>query len=148
VAYSLEQKKWFHHRDQDRCQFPIWDSKRRQWRICGSTVELQVHHIIPQRFSIATRGCTLDIATNGILICLECHKKIHKDLAQAFNAYHADQHSFSKMIHRRDERMKRGEIYWDSQYDLMLLRIAEKNTFTFKRRGGYKFPRTKVHHRK
>jgi len=140
VAFTEEQKRWFHLRDQERCQFPIWNPKTKRWRICGSLEKLQVHHLQPQRFTLATQGKTIDTATNGLLICLTHHKKIHPDLEVAFNLYHLNKESFKEMSVSRDQRVNQGEIYWNSQWDLMMVRISEKNTFTFKKRGGYRYP--------
>lgn len=41
--------------------------------VCGSTTNLEVHHIIPVEFSPELVLCE----TNGITLCRDCHKMVH-----------------------------------------------------------------------
>lgn len=38
---------------------------------CGSTIELHIHHIVPKQYG------GLDIESNLILLCKECHETLH-----------------------------------------------------------------------
>ncbi len=62
-------KKWLRLKDQ------IHYEKKGKCEICGSKVNLQVHHILPR----SECPCLTFDKENLMLLCGDCHKKIHQE---------------------------------------------------------------------
>ena len=144
MAFTEKQREWFHERDGGKCMFHERKFRKGKWVWvrCNSTKKLAVHHVVPARWAKAhLPGWNKDIPTNGIVLCRKHHCWVHPDLVEAFAQYHNDPKSFEKMLERRDLLVLKGEIYWVADWDWMLRRLAQKNTFRFRRKGGPAFPK-------
>lgn len=147
-ALSAKQRKWILERDDHQCQFPVYDEER-GWHACGSRDRLQVHHINPQRWGKA-EGKTeeeLDRPENLLTLCYYHHQIfIHPDMETARKDYGRQKtlgidkpDSFRWTFKKRDEAIKRGEHYWNDDWDEAMKEIAKERTDNFIIRGK-KYP--------
>jgi hypothetical protein len=145
LAYSDKQKKWFHERDDERCQL----EKAKVPHECNGSVKLpvekrknHVHHIIPQRYAEEVGIKNPDTDLNGILICKNIHvgddpNVIHPDIAKAKTK--AD---FTQVFEERQKKLKKRQRYWNDMFDSLLHIISMKNTQKAEEKG-LKFPKKK-----
>ena len=145
-VYTKKQRDWIVQRDGGRCMFHErkFRNGRWQWVRCDSTHNLEVHHIIPQRWCEKhLPGWNKDIPTNGITLCRRHHGWVHPDMQEAYRQYHKDPDSFKKMIEKRDVLVIKGVQYWVTDWDWMFSRLARKGTARYSRK--VRFPRRKRH---
>lgn len=81
-------------------------------------------------------------AYNGITLCEFHHvgneNAIHPDTFEALLAYRAgDKKAFEKMMEKRAELCKKGIPYWNSDHDLMFVRIVQKANVSYLRKNPY-----------
>ena len=137
TALSKKQRKWVLDRDNHQCQFPVYDEKR-GWHVCGSRDRLQTHHLCPQRWGKA-EGKTeeeLDDPYNLLTLCYYHHQVfIHPDMELARKDYGRQKKlgikkpdSFKWIFKKRDEAVKRGEHYWNDDWDKFMKEIARERT--------------------
>lgn len=69
MPYTQAQKVWFHERDLNCCQFPVWNKKRHKFGYCHTTDHLEVHHVYAQRMTLLWFGRIEDTPENGVLLC-------------------------------------------------------------------------------
>lgn len=138
VGFTKAQRKWFLERDGHQCRM-MWMEDGR-WIRCSNTIHLHVHHARPRgwcsRHYPPTYG--VNCQNNGIVICSFHHVgfgmpaylwdtlAIHPDNEPARLAYRAgDKMAYTKMIERRTELNKKAIPYWNTRFDLMLIRWIE-----------------------
>lgn len=134
-AFTPEQKRWFHERDNHQCQFPV-DYDDTKYTPCGRPGQ-EVHHIEPQRWC-KNNGVPeeeIDSATNGILLCRDHHQNvIHgPDMPLAKANYRADKNSYKKAFKKREQLVEAGLKYWNDTWDHVLKKIANVRTERFDR---------------
>lgn len=131
-------------RDRSRCQFPIYDEEK-GWRFCGSTDRVQVHHISPQRWSeffMLEADC--NEFANLITLCFYHHQsEIHPDMIEARHNYGIQKsrgiekpNSYQQVFNNRDELIREGETYWNTDYDEFFSQRAEEQSGRIEVRFG------------
>lgn len=145
MAYTRGQRSWFlrvysQTSGYPMCHFPIY-SEECGWGYCGSTSNLHVHHVIPQRFFRLFVGDNPNTSDNGILLCAKHHVGkgykgsldwrnevvyvVHPDIAWAFQHYNTlKREAFDKVFKGRDEIAGKGKTYWNTDWDKALKEIA------------------------
>lgn len=138
---TREQREWVLERDSYECQMFRFHEGR--WEQCGSRRNLEVHHILPQRwmsFHLPTRA--KHVPTNLITLCRDCCHSgpmgIHPDMWTARRNYKNNNNSFKEAFEHRDELVGKGIPYWQTDWDWMLIRRARKLTARFSKKK--KFP--------
>lgn len=127
------QREKIRRRDGMKCRFPTYKGGRIHY--CKNEYNLEVHHIVPRRWSrvYAPRWNTHE-ATNLILLCKQCHRRIHPDLEWAYANYHKlDKTTFTTMIEERDRKVEKGECYWETKWDSKMSLVAHRRTAKMKR---------------
>ncbi len=142
-AFTPEQRFWFHERDEHQCQFPV-DYSDKSYVPCGSSKNIQIHHLKPQRWS-KYHGKTedeIDCPENGISLCEAHHQGvIHNDMLAAKLAYGKNKDSYKKAFAKRNELVEQELPYWNTAYDEVMERIINarnrmfEKPFPEKRRG-------------
>lgn len=61
---------------------------------------------------------------------------IHPDMLEAFRGYDGKKDAFKETFEARDEAVKRGEIYWNTDHDSEMKSTAEERS----RRFNFRFP--------
>jgi len=145
MSLSEKQKQWIHKRDAEECQFP--DFEKGQLAKCGNERQLEVHHILCQRYAQGLLGMSeqeIDDPRNLILICKAHHDGVvHPDVYTALDEYRqGNKNSFKEMQENRDRIVAEGDIYWNDTYDEALKYVAEERTDAWAVRG-HKWPRKK-----
>ena len=136
LAFTKAQRSAIVERDGGKCQFPADHP-------CNGQAQLQVHHIIPQRYAKEVGIENPDFAENGITFCEISHQeKIHPDMFEARQHYHKDSGAYDKAFKEREEKLKRKETYWNTTWDRVLHVIAVRNTQRAIS-NGWKFPEPK-----
>lgn len=131
LAFSHLQREAILQRDGLECQAPFEHD-------CGG--ELQVHHILPQRYLEKLKVPEADFATNGITLCEHAHQVIHPDMEEARNKYRqGDHNSYYEMGEERNSQVEQRKIYWNPQYDRQMTVVALRNTQQAEK-GGWKWP--------
>ena len=75
-AYPKQQaKKKKRGRVTDETYYKVWNSCNGTCQLCGSRLSLQLHHI---RYRSERRDL-INEPQNCIMLCLECHLKVHGD---------------------------------------------------------------------
>ena len=139
LAFTSSQKKAIRERDGNRCQFPADHP-------CNEKAELQVHHIIPQRYAKEVGIEDPDFAENGITLCEISHQnKVHPDMQEAQQTYHKNPNSFAQAFQKRDDKLKSREVYWNTTWDRLLHVLAVRNTQRAIK-GGWVFPNKTERH--
>jgi hypothetical protein len=133
-AFTRKQRDAIVERDDNKCQFPEHHKHK------GG---LQVHHIIPQRYS-EQLGIDPDFPENGLTLCEDSHHKVHPDIKRAKQTYHqkkrVGESSFNEVFQERQEKIKNKEIYWDDSWDRKMSTTAVRNTQK-KSKLGWLFPK-------
>lgn len=132
MAYTEKQKRWIRERDKNMCQFPV-SHKEDSYRPCGKTKQLQIHHIIPQRWArdvLKMKPHEIDTAENGITLCENHHQGfVHGiDMPEAKSNYHIDKQSYEKAFAKRNGLVAIGIAYWNTKWDDLFKRIATRRT--------------------
>lgn len=135
--FSEKQRKAILLRDNNKCQAPFKHNCRGR---------LEVHHIIPQHYARTILGLTeeeTDKPENALTICLNAHRIIHPDLDQILIHYHElvdrGMVPFRQLEDARGETLKQKKVYWDTQYDRLMLTLAFKRT-AYAKRDNWEFP--------
>lgn len=135
-SFTKEQRDWFIERDEGMCQFPV-SATDSSYTPCGREEKLEVHHVIPQRYSkdvLHKPESEIDVPENGITLCNLHHQKVvHPDMALALANYHKDKGSFKKAFSLRDELVKQGLVYWNNAWDGLFTRIVQARNRTVQR---------------
>lgn len=148
IGFTEAQKRWFRERDGYRCQMHWVENGR--WVRCKNT-DVQIHHIIPRGWASMHYpvGFPVNGMNNGICICASCHvgknigitnppHVIHIDNIIAENAYRkGDKNAYKKMFEQRLRLSEKGIPYWQTQFDMMLMRIVQKENGRFSRVKPY-----------
>jgi len=132
-VFSPKQKGWFHQRDNNECQFPVFHSDD-AYTPCGNDNRLQVHHISPQRWSKDVphwNSGQIDSKDNGIVLCEEHHQLVHEDMHEAHANYKRNKKSYEVIFQRRDREVKQKQKYWNPRWDELFKRIAIARNKTF-----------------
>jgi len=141
TGFTDNQRKWFHERDNNRCQFRWFNGLK--WMQCGETKHLQIHHILPRGFAKMhmPKNFQLNGSMNGICLCVNHHvgsNGVHPDTYLAKQSYNnGDKQAFEKMMEARAKLNRAGQVYWNSKWDWQFIRIARKNTLKFIRAHPY-----------
>jgi len=130
VAFNKRQREWFLRVYGHRCAF--YEFKDNGWVRCKATSSLQVHHIVPVRFSKKwLPKFSRDACLNGIVLCKRHHGWIHPDMTKAYSTYRVNNNSFNDMISERDILVARGDIYWNCRWDWQLKRVCKKMVHSY-----------------
>lgn len=135
-AFTKKQREAILERDGNKCQFPEKHVHKG---------ELQVHHIIPQRYAEEVGIENPDFAENGISLCEEAHvgpQGVHPDIFQAKKKYKQNPNSYVEIFNQRKEKLKKKQIYWDDTWDRQMHVVAVRNTQKATREGWI-FPEKK-----
>jgi len=117
-AFSTKQRKSIIERDKEYgmqnnkggCQFPNTHD-------CNGDKQVQVHHILPQRYC-AELGIDPDFEANGITLCEHAHQVIvHPDMVIAKRDYVKNGRSYAPIFEARADKLKNKEPYWVTIYD-------------------------------
>ena len=142
MGYTKKQRDWFNRVYGEQCAFH--EFKRGVWRRCETTTKLHIHHILPTRWAKRwVPNFNRDRPLNGILLCKRHHGWLHSDMTAAYAEYgKGNKQAFEEMIAKRDKLVERGEIYWQSQWDWMFIRLVRKAVFRYYRKHPEdKFPK-------
>ncbi len=133
LAYTAKQKTFIKERDGNKCVFPAPHKCNGSEAIPIEERKLQVHHIIPQRYSEQVGIENPDTLLNGITLCKNAHvgpKGIHPDIATAHT-----REQFSQVFENRAKLLKDKKIYWVDKWDRLLHVVAMKNSQKFEKEG-------------
>lgn len=132
-SYTNRQRRWFHRVYNGQCAFYEFSEKAGRWRRCPSRTRVQIHHLIPVRWSKRWfPSFNYDSCLNGVALCLKHHCEIHPDLKFAYDEYRTgNKLAFKMMMKYRDEEVAKGIPYWDGTWDFLLRRIARKFIFRY-----------------
>ena len=139
-GFTKRQKDWISKRD-NGCQFPK-DGEDGELKKCRIKLNTHIHHIYPQRQAEhdgLDEDNEVDRPENGIELCEYHHTKvIHPDMPEAMADYGRQKtlgikkpDSFKRMFDKRQEKMNKGEKYWDDSYDEYFQEVAQENTDKF-----------------
>ncbi|HZX14966.1 MAG TPA: hypothetical protein VFF49_11280 [Thermodesulfobacteriota bacterium] len=67
---------------------------------------------------------------------------VHPDMIQTFKNYDGTKDSFKKTFGERDELVKNGDVFWNTEHDEEMLKTARDNTDNAAA-GGWRFPQRK-----
>lgn len=130
-AFTKEQREAIRARDGGNCQV-----KKVIPHECNDNKGVQIHHILPQRFSKDMGIINPDYPENGISLCENFHQHyIHPDMGIAQKKYGQDRESFKEAFARRNEMLENKQIYWNTNYDRIMGVIAVRNTQKSKKEG-------------
>lgn len=134
-GFTDAQRKWIKNRDAGECQ------------LCGSTDQLEVHHITPWRWAATVLHWDMvrvNLPTNGITLCQQCHSRgnnaIHPDWARATHKYQDDKKIYDQVFAVRDDLCRKQQPYWMTAHDNRLTTIAVKRTMQFIADGNFPSP--------
>lgn len=116
--FTHAQRDAIKERDGNKCQAPVPHH-------CGGN--LNVHHIFGQRYCYELK-INPDFPENGITLCENFHQKvIHPDSSIAMKCL--DEQTAMRVVEeRRIELMADRIIYWNDEFDRVLMMTAVKNT--------------------
>ena len=129
-AYTNLQRDWWLKVYGGRCHFTNY-TEDRGFFICDRSDRIEIHHITPGSYIRAQRP---DLDPNqinfmenhlGIALCKAHHIfVIHPDIGEAFQNYGQDKDGISKVIKRHKELAALGEIFWNDNFDQLMLHTA------------------------
>ncbi len=143
---SRLQRDWVVRRDGNRCQKFVFVNGR--WLQCKEKRDIQVHHIYCKRAMELWSPDVCPHTPDNLLSLCRCHHVsedgVHQDAAYALKNYRrGDKDAFKKMFAERELKLQRGQIYWNSQWDILFLRRAAKMTARYlSRKPNDTFPQT------
>lgn len=146
MSLTERMRSWIIKRDDNQSQLRHYTEKKgfktKDVETCkdcdGEGCGLQVHHIDPRR----NGG---DDVPDNLITVLQCEhngkkKKgkladvrkefvIHEDMVEVFEEYRkGDKQAFNKMGKKRQEKLERGEVYWNTDHDDEMLETAKERT--------------------
>ena len=131
--FTKRQRSAIIDRDGHCCQFPTY-SEGLGWGKCQANgdTKLHVHHILSVRW-LSYLGYTrkeINNPLNLITLCEGHHLgTIHPDATDARDMYRAGiTTAYVDMAKIRNEMVKDGVIYWNTDYDEAMLAVVQKNT--------------------
>lgn len=153
IGFTDSQRRWILERDGYRCQFRMMQLGH--WVRCRNTKDLHVHHVVPRFWASLHYPWDFEIngVSNGITICAGHHVGkgldienapyvIHADNIRAYIAYrNGNRNAFNEMLEARGDLARRGIPYWVTTWDMMLLRIAQREAAKFE---GREYPRHRI----
>lgn len=119
LALTKRERDSILERDDNRCQFPLK-------HVCRG--DLQVHHVIPQRYAerLGIPSSMYDQPENLITLCFNVHvgddpNCIHPDIRAARSDYRrGDKNAFAEAFHVREELIRARQPYWNTANDRLL----------------------------
>lgn len=142
MPFTRKQRKWYLRVYGNRCTFH--ELHNGVWQRCIRREKLEVHHIVPVRWSkLWMPEFNRHACLNGILLCRGIHHfRIHPDLRLAFDQYHYNKLSFKDMVWDRDSIAAKGIPYWNTDWDWMLRYLARRFIYRhFYHNPGDTFPK-------
>lgn len=144
ASFTLAQRKAILERDGHKCQAPIEHECNGSPKMPEEDRKLQVHHLIPQRYSEVVGIPNPDFELNGLTLCEKFHQEvIHPDMIEAKKTYYKDKGAFKKVFEARNQKLKNKEVYWNTVYDRQLHVTAVRNS-QLARQNGWEFPEKKT----
>ena len=144
LAYTDKQKKYFKKRDGGVCQLEkvIDHNCTASKKTPEDDREIDIHHIVPQRYAEAVGIKNADTPLNGVSVCKNIHRgrdknAIHPDIAGTHS-----QDDFAKVFEERQKKLKDKKPYWNTAFDRILHVIAMRNTEKAEE-NGLEFPKKK-----
>ena len=144
---TREQKEWIKARDGHKCV------------LCGSTRNLEVHHIIGHALQhyVVNGEEVPETPLNLVTVCHKCHtlsrddaRAIHPDMSYALHRYHDDPGIIDKVFRRRRKKLRReikDKPLWNHEHDYKLQQHAIYATLDYIAQG-HKWPTGKKKKRK
>lgn len=121
MAFSQRQRQNIIERDGNKCQFP-------ERHRCNGNQQLQVHHVIPQRYAKDVLHIDPDYEDNGITLCEYSHQNlVHPDMSKARKEYGKNKNSYKDTFEARQEQLRNRQIYWNDKWDRLFNSIVQKN---------------------
>lgn len=124
---SYRQREAIRKRDNYQCQHPD--------KSITHGGRLEVDHLLPQRWGYNHLGLSEEQIDSPINLITECQnhhrghpKSRHPDAHVAWITFHEDKEAFVRMEKARNDKLVKGEKYWNSTHDEELLQIARINT--------------------
>ncbi len=125
-AYTPKQREWWLRVFSSQCAFPV-EFDDGGIRSCGRSENLEVHHIQPDAWTRAQEPWQDPNDTAGILLCRAHHNgTIHPDIGEARDNYWCNQDSFAEALTKHKELARRGDIFWNDDFDEMLRAVSEE----------------------
>lgn len=141
VGFTQKQRRFFLDAFNNRCGFHT--KANGVWLRCVNTTELEVHHIVPRgwcklnmRKSFAVNGIR-----QGIPLCRYHHHQVHPDMKPALKAYReGNKQAFEQMMERRKRLNEQGRPYWNTEWDLLFIRLNLRFVGKFTAKFKQKYP--------
>lgn len=155
-GFTAKQRKWILARDNRVCQFLKFDAVSRKWVLCGNRSHLQVHHILPrgwvyEHLHYMIEDDSVNDALNGITLCGGHHVGhdmvsatiyvVHPDNHKAQLAYrNGNKNAYQELMDCRKGFNQQGIPYWNTRWDVLLLRRARLLTARYLSAGAVSYP--------
>lgn len=126
-----KQRKYILKRDGNRCQFRYFrNGKIKQ---CFETGRLEVHHVLSRRFmGVWFKEHDVDNPLNMITLCQNHHQSVmHPDISEALSGLDIKT-AMSNVMDARNKIVAKGEVYWNTKWDCILILFARVNTYDCK----------------
>lgn len=115
--------------------------------MCDHTENLEVHHIIPFRYSLTVLKAPIKLVnapTNAICLCRLCHsgnsESVHPDMALAHRSYSQDKTVYSQVFAQRDSLCIDRKTYWFTGHDDWFKELALERTMEYLLKTGIPWP--------
>lgn len=145
VGFTDKQRKYFHTVYANQCAFHT--KVNGYWTRCTNTSRLEVHHIIPRGWARMNMPHSFEVngVENGITLCKHHHEMVHPDVPVARELHrNGNKAAFAEMMATRKELNEQGVPYWNTQWDLMFLRLNKRFVSKFNERVHNPYPRHKI----
>lgn len=110
---------------------------------CDDPQGVERHHILPQRYAQKV-DFDPDLPENIATLCKNFHRQyIHPDVKEAVSHYYEDKSkgidTFHNLFTQRQEKLDNRQVYWNPEFDRVLLAQAQKQN-TQARKRGWRWP--------
>lgn len=141
AGFTKKQREFFLDAYGHQCAFH-W-KQNGKWIRCKNTKRLEVHHIYPRGWCRVnmSRRFPVNGIQQGIVLCRHHHWWVHPDMSPAMQEYRrGNKQAIKQMMERRKELNQKGKPYWNTQWDLLFLRLNKRFVGRYTQRTKRKYP--------
>lgn len=144
LAFTKKQRDWYLRIYGGVCHFPVGENEDGTHKICGSSRDLQVHHITPASWTLAQTDIDPN-DTPGVVLCKHHHTNvIHPEIGDALRHYREDPEAIKRAVSWHKTEAEKGNIFWVSDFDEFFKKAYEFRKDEYeKKHPESKYPKDK-----